>query len=255
MAGRGHKCVSIERASRWGCRWTRSASATGTEVWGHAAAPVAPLKPRNTSRRPRGRVSRERPHTSLFLSLSLPLSLSVSLSRRRHLFFFSSLPNIILVASFTRNVRAWTWCRVVKKKKRKSYKHAECSSNPSWTPEVVVSRTMFVKRSFKPRRSKKDRSDEGRADDPDLVLFVRRWDLDLIIIKEKEKRFAGYTRAKTTALSRNGVHRIINTRLPSAVAIPLLSFVVLLVRRNPMCVCVPSREEIEKCLLFSGETR
>ena len=136
------------------------------------------------------------------------------------------------------------------KKKRKSYKHAECSSNPSWTPEVVVSRTMFVKRSFKPRRSKKDRSDEGRADDPDLVLFVRRWDLDLIIIKEKEKRFAGYTRAKTTALSRNGVHRIINTRLPSAVAIPLLSFVVLLVRRNPMCVYVYSFPRRDRKMSF-----
>ena len=113
----------------------------------------------------------------------------------------------------------------------------------------LVYNTMLVKRSFKPRRSKKDR-DEGRADDPDLVLFVRRWDLDLIIIKEKEKRFAGYTRAKTTALSRNGVHRIINTRLPSAVAIPLLSFVVLLVRRNPMCVYVYSFPRRDRKMSF-----
>ena len=66
-------------------------------------------------------IAREAAHISLSLSLSppVPLCLSVSSSSIFFPFFFSSLPNIILVASFTRNVRAWTWCRVVKKKKGK----------------------------------------------------------------------------------------------------------------------------------------
>lgn len=181
VAGRGHKCVSIERASRWGCRWTRSASATGTEVWGHAAAPVAPLKPRNTS----GVLEdeyRERGRTHLSFSLSLSPCSSLFLCLVVVFFFSFFFINPQYQSRVSLIVRAWRWWKKEEKKKSKNAASAR-PSNPSWswTPEVVVSprsyNTMLVQRSFnygfKPRRSKG--SGQGRVDD--LVFFVRRWDL------------------------------------------------------------------------------
>lgn len=76
-------------------------------------------------RRPRGRVSRERPHTSLFLSLSLSLLLSVSLSRRRLFFFVFFNQPPIPVASFTHRARV----KVVKKRRKEKVKErGKCSS-------------------------------------------------------------------------------------------------------------------------------